>query len=152
MFRSVLTIVLGFLAGALANGLMETVGHLWYPPPPGIDLHNPEQLRSIVEKLPVGALVMVLVAWSSGALVGGLVAALSARSRPALHAIIVGGLQMLCGGVTMWLIPHPAWFVAMSICLVIPSAGLGAVIARWLRPSRQTGPRPYDMREKNMAC
>jgi hypothetical protein len=153
MRRSVVSVVVGFLAGALVVGLLEALGHRLYPPPAGIDLNDPEALKTIIKSLPRGALIMVLVAWTAGSLTGGFVAALIALRRKTVHALIVGGLQMLAGGVTMLMIPHPSWFVITSFLVVIPASSLGALAAYLLQQSgRPPGPQPYDMRDKNMAC
>jgi|SRR5262245_9117082 len=153
MGRSIVSVVLGFLAGAIVVGLLEAAGHLMYPPPPDINLHNPEQLKAIIEKLPVGALIMVLVAWAGGSFAAGLIAALVAKNRKPTHALIVGCLQMLAGGITMLMIPHPTWFIVMSFLIVVPSAWIGAMFAGFMQQSPPAaGPQPYDMREKNMAC
>lgn len=141
------------MAGALVVGLLEALGHWLYPPPPGLDLHNPEALRAIIDKLPRGAVLMVLIAWAGGSFCGGLVAALVAKTRKTIHAMIVGCLQMLAGGATMLWIPHPAWFVVTSFLIVVPSAWVGASLANVIQQSGDPpGPRQYDMREKNMAC
>src|SRR5262245_1408822 len=153
MGRSIVSIVLGFLAGAFVVGLLEAAGHLMYPPPPDINVHNPEQLKAIIEKLPIGALIMILVAWSGGSVAAGLVDDLVAKNRNATHALIVGCLQMLAGGVTMLMIPHPSWFIVTSFLIVVPAAWIGAMLAGLIQRSPPAaGPQPYDMREKNMAC
>ena len=152
MARAITGVIVGFLAAAIVVGILEAAGHAIYPPPPGIDLYNPEDLKSIIDKLPRGALIMVLLAWAAGSFAGGLVATLIA-SRRTVPAIIVGCLQLLCGAATMLMIPHPAWFVVTSVVILIPSAWLGALVAKALRRSPPTaGPRPYDMRQRNMAC
>src|SRR5262245_40509941 len=135
MGRSILSVILGFLAGALVVGLLEAAGHLMYPPPPDINLHNPDQLKAIIENLPIGALIMVLVAWAGGSFAAGLVAALVAKNRKPTHALIVGCLQMLAGGVTMLLIPRPAWFIVSSFLIVVPSAWVGAMLAGFIQQS-----------------
>ncbi len=150
--RAIIGVTVGFLAAAMVVGILEAAGHVIYPPPPGIDLHTAEQLKSIIDKLPRGALIAVLFAWTAGSFTGGLVATLISNKRT-LPAIIVGSLQLLCGIATMLIVPHPAWFVVTSVVILIPSAWLGALLANSLRRSPPTaGPQPYDMREKNMAC
>jgi len=152
MWRSVLSVVAGFVVAAIVVGLLEAVSHQLFPPPAGINLHDPEQLKTIIDKLPPGAIVMVLVAWAVGSLAGGFVAALSANRNRLAHAGVVGCLQMLAGGITMLMIRHPTWFVIAAFLIVVPSALLGALLATLTLRSPPTGPRPYDMRQKNMAC
>lgn len=150
MIRSVLAVVVGVVVAVIVVGLVEAIGHVIFPPPPGIDLADPEALRALISQLPLGAIV--LVAWGLGALVGGVTAALTAGRSYIAHALIVGGIQMAFGILTMLMIPHPLWFVIASFAIVIPSAWLGARLATAVRPPRPSGPQPYDMRQKGMAC
>jgi hypothetical protein len=152
MWRSILSVVVGVIAAVLVVGLLEAEGHLLYPPPPDINLHDSEQLRAIVDRLPLGALLSVLVAWGAGSLAGGFVAAAMARNRHLIHALIVGCVQMMAGIVTMVIIPHPMWFMIASIVILLPAACLGAWLAGRFTRRPPKGPQPYDMREKNMAC
>jgi hypothetical protein len=46
MWRSILAIIVGFVAAAVAVGLLEGVGHAIYPPPRSIDDHDPKAARS----------------------------------------------------------------------------------------------------------
>jgi hypothetical protein len=151
--HSILGVIGGVVAAGVVVGVMEFVGHKIYPPPPGIDLHNPEALKTIIDQLPLGAIVMVLVAWGAGSLVGGFTAGAVAGRAQVVHGLIVGGIQMAFGILTMIMIPHPVWFMIAAVVVVIPPAWLGAVVARLLfDPSPPAGPKPYDMRQKNMAC
>jgi hypothetical protein len=174
MRRSVLSILAGFVVAIIIGGLLEKAGHAVFPPPE-IDVRDPEQLRTAVDKLPLGALLVVLAGWASGSLAGGFVAALIANRDRLVHAIIAAGLQMGTGGIlrlglwtlayilgglqtgaegiTLVNVPPPAWFIITKFLVVMPSAWIGAMLANFTRPSTvPSGPQPYDMREKNMAC
>ena len=151
--RSVVGVILGLVAAAVIIALLEAVGHAIYPPPPGIDLYDPEALKSIIDQLPLGAIVMVLVAWGAGTFVGGFTAGAIAGRAQVIHGMIVGGIEMACAVITMILIPHPVWFMIASVFVVLVPALVGALLAKALFDrSGPAGPKPYDMREKNMAC
>jgi hypothetical protein len=137
MIRSVLAVVAGVIVAVIAVGAVETIGHVIYPPP-DINLSDPAALKEIIAKLPAGAIAFVLVAWGLGSLAGGATAAAIAGRAHTAHASFVGGIQMALGILTMLMIPHPLWFIVASFGLI--------------RPSPPAGPRPYDMRQKNMAC
>ncbi len=153
MFRSVLSVVIGFMAGALVVGLLEAAGHMLYPPPSGIDVTDQNNSKRLLINCLRGAIIMVLVAWAAGSLAGGFVAALIAKRkpyRPCLHRRLPANAGR---GNTMLMIPHPTWFVVTSFLVVVPSALLGAMLAGLvLRAPPGAGPQPYDMRKKNMAC
>lgn len=134
MLRSILSIVAGFVVAVVVIMALEIVGHAIYPPPPGIDLHDPAALKTIIDKLPRGALIAVLVAWGLGTFAGSLTAALIARRAHLRHAAIVGGIELSCAILTMVMIPHPLWFMAIAVAL-LPSASIaGGLLAQRLTP------------------
>ncbi len=133
-------LLLGNLAGLVVAVAVvffgELIGHSIYPPPPGTDLSNPETLNTLIEKLPVGAIVAVLVAWAAGAFIGGAVAArITGRQS---SAWIVGGAMLLAGIATMLNIPHPFWFQMASV----PAALVPAFIAGRLFSRPRPAPAP----------
>jgi hypothetical protein len=127
-----LRIILGILAGVVAAVLIvfafEGLGHIVFPPPPGLDLANTEALATIIDQLPVGALAFVMVAWMAGAFGGGALAAGIAR-RP--WAAWLVGLIMLAGGAwSMVMIPHPLWMkLALLPATLVPAFITGRLFA-----------------------
>ena len=136
MVRSILSIAAGLVVAFVVVIVLEIIGHTIYPPPPGIDLHDPEAMKTIIDKLPRGALIFVLVAWGLGTFAGSLTAALLARRAHSVHAAIVGGIQFLAGWVTMVMIPHPDWFFFTAVALFpIASVSAGLLAEQLSRPA-----------------
>ena len=105
--RSILAVLAGVIVGFLALGLVDYVGHLFYPLPAGLE-RDLEGLKTYMASAPVGALLMVLLAWTWGTLSGGWVAARIAGRSHALHAGIVGALVILVFVIAnMVMLPHP---------------------------------------------
>jgi hypothetical protein len=153
MMRSIAGVVVGLIAAVAVIASLEALGHAIYPPPPGIDPHNPEAFQTIIDQLPLGAIVMVLVAWGAGTLAGGFSAGAVVGRAQVVHALIVGGIVMSFAVFMMIIIPHPVWFMIISVFVVLPPALFGALLAKSLFDrSGPSGPKPYDMRDKNMAC
>ena len=115
----------GSIVGVILIAVVEMLGHLVFPPPPGIDPTDPESLRTAMELVPAGALAAVLLAWGIGTFAGAcLTARLAARARSA-HGMVVG-LLMLAGGVAnMMIIPHPLWFWFLGVAVFPLAAWLG---------------------------
>jgi hypothetical protein len=124
-----LRIVLASLAGIVIAFLLiaglETLGHRLYPPPPGLLRADGMLVKDFMAKIPVASLCYILVAWSTAAYVGGLVAALIAGSRPRLCAGIIGGFVVAGSLYNVASISHPWWFV-LSALLAIPLAAYAA--------------------------
>ena len=124
--------ILGMLAGVVVMFVtimgIEAVGHLAYPPPPGLDPMNPAHeaaFAQFVLQMPPMAKAMLVLAWVAGAFVGGLVAAKIARHQNA--AAIFVALVVMSGVVGMIMkVPHPTWLAAAGLLLPIPVALLAA--------------------------
>ncbi|MBE5315312.1 MAG: hypothetical protein H4O13_07915 [Xanthomonadales bacterium] len=136
MARTVREIVQGLargigatVAGVLAAGLtiagVEWLGHRLYPPPVGLQANDLQALAAHVAAMPIGALLFVLLAWLLGVFLGGLVAAFLAGRRHRLYAGVVVAVILLGAIANFAMIPHPAWFMALTV-LVLPLAGFAA--------------------------
>lgn len=137
MLKSVLSILVGVFAALVVTMVVQGAGHAIYPPPPGIDLGDPAQIARVMDQIPLGAKVSVLLAWGLGSLLGGAVAARMAPRRPLTHALAVGAIQMAGGAVTLYQIPHPLWMTVVGLALFLPAAVLGARLAELSEASRR---------------
>jgi len=137
MSRNILAVVLALLAGALGVFLVESLSAFIYPPPADLDVADKEALAGFVEKLPTGALVLILVAHALGSLAGGVVCALVARRVWYGGAAIVGVLLLAAGVANLVMIPHPTWFSIIDVLLYVPLALLGCALAGAVLPPRK---------------
>jgi hypothetical protein len=128
MLRSILAVLAGLVVAWITVSLFEFAGMHAFPPPPGIDVRDPQQLASLIAQMPSGALTLVLTGWVIGALDGGLVAALIARQR--VPSIAVGVLVMLGAFLMVAMVPHPLWMSIAGVLLPVPAALFGAWLAR----------------------
>ena len=129
MIRFILGILAGIAASLATVIVGEGIGHAVFPPPAGVDLAKPEALKTIIDQLPRGAIVAVLLAWGTGAFIGSGVAARITGRRWAVWAIALA--MLLAGFAAMLEIAHPLWFMIASV----PTALLPAwLLARLLTP------------------
>jgi hypothetical protein len=126
-WRTILGVIAGVIAGGVVAFGLESLGHIIFPPPSGIDLTNPEQVKTIMDTLPLGSKLFVIAAWIAASFIGGLVAAWIGRS----YAAAIGVAIVLTGfGVwTMTMIPHPLWMIVSGVAGLILPALLGGRIA-----------------------
>jgi hypothetical protein len=121
MIRIVLGVVAGILLGGIVVGLVETVGHTLWPLPPGVDVSNPEQLKTLMSKMNPMAMTSVLVGWGAGTLARACAALAIAQGRRIAGWIVVAVL--FAGAVwSMVTIPHPLWFVISSVVVTLAAA------------------------------
>ena len=130
MVRNLIAVVTGVLAGGMVVAILEGIGHAIFPPPPGLDVSNPQSLAGVMDQIPLGAKLAVSVAWALGSLAGGFLAAKMCGSRHVLMALLVGAVLLAGGGYTLVTIPHPVWMAALGVLVPLPMAWLGARIAR----------------------
>ncbi len=129
MLRNVISVIAGFLLGAVVIGVLETISHRLFPPPAGLDLHNPETLARLMSQVPLGAKVSIVISWAAGSFVGGFVAAKIATSHRVQMALTVGIILLCAGGYTVLTIPHPLWMTALALLLPLPMAFFGSRLA-----------------------
>ncbi len=127
--KKILPVVAGVIAGGITVFIVESIGHLIWPPPEGIDITDPEGLAQLMEVIPTGALVFVVIAWISGALSGGFVAGKLAKDPSFLPGILTGAILMVFGVITMATVPHPIWMWIFGIVVPVPSAWYGSKLA-----------------------
>ncbi|MGE0046482.1 MAG: hypothetical protein AB7J28_02460 [Hyphomonadaceae bacterium] len=127
MVRLILALVAGVLAGGVTVGVVETIGHMIFPPPPGLNAADPESIRSVMDQISLEAKVAVVVAWGLGVFVGGLVAALIARRGP-YPAWWIGAILFGMAAWTMIMIPHPIWMWAAAIAVTLIASYLAGRI------------------------
>lgn len=130
MGRTILGILAGMVAAWVVIMACQFASGMLFPPPPGMDLTQPEQLAAFVAQAPPAAMAIVVASWVLGAGIGGWVAAKVARAHPRFAALVIG-LLVLAGVVANnTMIPHPTWMTVLGVLLPLPAAWLGARMAR----------------------
>lgn len=125
--------ILGILAGMVTAWVLimacQFASGMLYPPPPGTDLTQPDQLAAYVARAPLAAMALVVASWVLGAFAGGWVAAKVAREHPSFAALVIG-LLVLAGVIANnTMIPHPVWMTVLGVLLPLPAAWMGARMA-----------------------
>ena len=135
MGRTLLAALAGLATAFATIMLVEFAGHALYPPPPGIDPANTADMARLIGILPMGALLMIVVAWVVGAFDGGFVAALLAGSARPRLAALAPGVMVTAGviGMSVAMPAHPAWMAVAGLLLPVPAALAGGALASALR-------------------
>ncbi|MFT4953697.1 MAG: putative MFS family arabinose efflux permease [Brevundimonas sp.] len=132
METDVLRRVLGTLAGivlaVVITSLWEMTAHYLMPPPP--------TRLDVAPGAPT--LALVIVGYGVATFLGALTAARLARVDWA--ALIVGGLMAASVIALVVMMPHPLWFLALSLAVV----GVGSTLAQWTSQRMSGGSAPLS--------
>jgi hypothetical protein len=129
ILKSVGAVAAGMLAGVVLILAIEAISSRIVPLPPGTDPSNPDSLRAAMARIPLGALLMVVLAWIVGGFVSGWVAARLAPRARVGHAMIVALLSLAAGVTNMVLIPHPTWMWIAGVLALLGAPWLGGRMA-----------------------
>ena len=133
LFRTFLAVVLGALIGGVVNMGFVVVGPMIIPPPAGVDVTSTEALQASIHLFQPQHFIFPFLAHAVGTLVGCVVAFfVAARYREYLAWLV--GVLFLAGGISAsFMIPAPAWFIALDLLVAyLPMAWLGIRIGRGL--------------------
>jgi len=137
VLRSVLAVIAAFVVSTVLVIAVELVSTTLFPPPPGLDPRDQEQLAAWISGLPVGALLLVGLAHALGGFGGGVTGARIGGKGPALVFAVVFALGTV---VNLFTIPHPTWFAVYDVvCLIV---GVSAGVALGLRWRASAPPAP----------
>ena len=126
MGRTIAGIVVGIVIAVALVFAIEGVVGLIVPAPADFNMRDPEAVRARVASLPTWVILLVGVGWIVGTGVGSWAAVRISRTRALWPGLVVTAVIFLATLYNVMTIPHPIWFVAISL-LAIPIAGwLGA--------------------------
>jgi len=137
LLRNILAVLAGVIIGSIVNMTIITFGPTLIAPPAGVDMTSAEGMARTMHLFEPRHFVTPFLAHALGTLVGALLAFLVAASRKAAFAWAIG-VFFLCGGVlASFMIPAPAWFIAVDLLLAyLPMAWLAIWIGtRLARPT-----------------
>ena len=129
MLRNVLAVLAGLVIGSVVNMAIITLGMSLIPPPAGVDASNTESLARGIHLFEPRHFVMPFLAHALGTLVGALAAYLVAATHRARIASVIGAVFLLGGIAASFMIPAPAWFIALDLLAAyLPMAWLAVRI------------------------
>lgn len=138
LLRNLLALIIGILLGGAVNSALIMLSPTLIPPPAGVDVNSAESLGRAMHLFEPRHFLMPFLAHALGTLVGAFVAYLIAATHKARFAYAIGAV-FLCGGVAAsFMIPAPAWFIAVDLLAAyLPMAWAAVQIGqRLLKPVR----------------
>ncbi len=133
ILRRIGAVALGVILAVAIVQVAEFIVHKMYPPPPGYNMRDMNDVKKFVASLPVTAMVLVLAGWLVATLVGTFVAAKIGRSF--VPGYIVGVFLVAGGIANALMIPQPLWFSIASFVIYIGGTIAGSHAGRPAVPS-----------------
>jgi hypothetical protein len=138
LLRNVLALVAGIVIGGAVNMAIVSLGPSLIPPPAGVDVRSAEGLRQGIHLFQPRHFITPFAAHALGTLAGALVGYLIAAGKVRV-AYGIGAFFLLGGLAASFMIPAPAWFVALDLLgAYLPMAWLGIQMGSRLRPATIT--------------
>ena len=122
MGRTIAGILVGIVIAVTLVFAIEAIVGLIVPAPPDFDMRDPEAVRARVASLPRWVILLVLVGWLVGTGLGSWAAVRIARTTRLWPGLVVTAVIFLATLYNVVTIPHPIWFVAISL-IAIPVTG-----------------------------
>ena len=139
MLRLLGGIVVGVVIAVALVFAIESVIGLVVPAPADFDMRDPEQVRARVASMPIWAILLVMVGWILGTGLGSWAAVRIARTRRIWPGLVVGTIVILSTLYNVMTIPHPIWFVAVSVIAIPLASWFGAKRGRTHAPVSDAG-------------
>jgi hypothetical protein len=124
IFRIVLGIVVGIAIGVGIVMAGDWINHRLWPPPPDVQITNPEAIRDYMATAPVTSLLGLPATWTFAAFAGAFAGAKIAER--VWVGWISGGLLFAATCLNLAMIPHPLWMLIASVVLVPLAVWFGA--------------------------
>jgi hypothetical protein len=135
LLRNVLAILAGIAIGGGVNMALITIGPSLIPAPIGVDVTSAASMSKTMHLFEPRHFVMPFLAHAVGTFAGALAACLIAATFRAGLAYVIGAV-FLCGGVAAsFMLPAPAWFIALDLLLAyLPMAWLAIHAGTRMKP------------------
>ena len=139
LLRNGIALLAGILIGGAVNSALIVLSPSLIPPPAGVDVNDAESLRTSIHLFEPRHFIMPFLAHALGTLAGALAAYSIAVTHKLLIALVVGVVFLAGGVAASFMIPAPAWFIALDLIVAyIPMAWLATRIgAHFQRPTSQ---------------
>lgn len=138
--RNLTALIVGVAASMVVNMSIIIAGSAVIPPPPGIDVSNPDSLAANIHRFTPAHFAVPFLAHAVGTLAGAFVAHVVAASRRWTFAWVVGLVGLAGGIAASRMIPAPMWFVALDLLAAyLPMAWIGGTLASKARPESSAG-------------
>jgi len=125
MKRTIIAVVVGLAAAIVTFLLAETFNAYVHPTPTSFDFNDSIAVQAFYDDQPLRFWLIVLLGWVVGSFLCGLLIKWISRSEFKKLPIIAGVILTLSSLANFFVLPHPTWFMIVSIFCFIPATLAG---------------------------
>ncbi|MGC1472756.1 MAG: hypothetical protein WA775_09200 [Psychroserpens sp.] len=128
--KHILSTIIGLIVASFTVYLFESlISHQLFPLPAEAQPMDMEWLKNNLDRIPIGAKIMVIVAHFLGIVMGMFIAGLISKTSM-VPAYIVGGFMLLATIFNVIMLPKELWFSSVDILLAVVGLLIGKSLAK----------------------
>jgi hypothetical protein len=113
--RNILSALAGIIVGGSVNMFIVLISSKIIPPPPGADVTTVEGLKASLHLFQPQHFIMPFLAHALGTFTGALIAVRLTAGSVKRVAMIVAVFNLIGGLTNAYMLPAPAWFIALDL-------------------------------------
>ncbi|MGE4541421.1 MAG: hypothetical protein AB7D35_09180 [Bacteroidales bacterium] len=129
MPRKIIAVLVGILAGFLIIELLEFLRQYFLPFQAEIIIKNNgfPDAQEWIEALPLNYFIFLLIAYLAGSFGAGFLTVTISPHK--ILAFVTGFALLISVVIQVFSLPHPLWFIIVSLSIFLPFAYLGGILS-----------------------
>lgn len=130
MKRNIISVVVGLFSAIIIFVIAETINSALHPAPQNLDYNDSIAVKTFYENQPLTLWFLVLVGWIIGSVLCGFLIRLISKNDNEKLPIIAGIILTLSAIANFFSLPHPTWFIIISLFAFLPFVLIGYKISK----------------------
>lgn len=130
MKRNIISVVVGLFSAIIIFVIAETINSALHPAPQNLDYNDSIAVKTFYENQPLTLWFLVLVGWIIGSVLCGVLIKLISKNDNEKLPIIAGIILTLSAIANFFSLPHPTWFIIISLFAFLPFVLIGYKISK----------------------
>ena len=130
MKRNIISVVVGLFSAIIIFVIAETINSALHPAPQNLDYNDSIAVKTFYENQPLTLWLLVLVGWIIGSVLCGVLIKLISKNDNEKLPIIAGIILTLSAITNFFSLPHPTWFIIISLFAFLPFVLIGYKISK----------------------
>lgn len=130
MKRNIISVVVGLFSAIIIFVIAETINSALHPVPQNLDYDDSIAVKTFYENQPLTLWLLVLVGWIIGSVLCGVLIKLISKNDNEKLPIIAGIILTLSAITNFFSLPHPTWFIIISLFAFLPFVLIGYKISK----------------------